>query len=112
MWPSSRRLCAHSFSRYLQAFFYRKRHILPLGGEEFLCVLPQTKADDAIVLAKQIQQDLLRHPVHINEQSFTLFVSVGVSEISHSDSIDSAIKQADENLYLAKTSGKNKVCGV
>ncbi|MCQ8876827.1 GGDEF domain-containing protein [Pseudoalteromonas shioyasakiensis] len=82
------------------------------GGEEFLCVLPQTKADDAIVLAKQIQQDLLTHPVSINEQSFTLFVSVGVTEISQGDSIDSAIKQADESLYLAKTSGKNKVCSV
>lgn len=80
------------------------------GGEEFLCVLPQTSVDGAIVLAKRIQQDLLAQPVSVEQEKINLFVSVGVCEVIRTGSIDWAIKKADENLYLAKSTGKNKVC--
>lgn len=82
------------------------------GGEEFLCVLPQTSAQGASELAKRIQQELSTSPVIFEDGSLNLYISVGVSEITQSDTIDDAIKQADVNLYLAKTTGKNKVCSV
>ncbi|MFY8328228.1 GGDEF domain-containing protein [Pseudoalteromonas sp. ZZD1] len=79
------------------------------GGEEFLCVLPQTNVEGAVVVAKRIQKDLLAQPIQVEQEKINLFVSVGVSEITRTESIDLAIKKADENLYLAKSTGKNKV---
>lgn len=91
--------------------FSRKNDIFSRwGGEEFLCVLPQTNVEGAVVVAKRIQQDLLAQPIHVDQGKINLSVSVGVSEVIGTESIDLAIKKADENLYLAKSTGKNKVC--
>ncbi len=77
-----------------------------IGGEEFLLFLPDTRAADAVARA-----ELLR--VLISEAGFLkdrpVTVSLGVSELAGDASREAWIKRADEALYTAKQTGRNKV---
>ncbi len=78
------------------------------GGEEFVLLLPHTKKDDAIKVAEKIR---ILIDESETEKLKGVTISIGVSEIdSENYDIDSAIKLADQAMYSAKRSGKNKVC--
>ena len=79
------------------------------GGEEFLVVLPSADAAQAVQLLDQIRQDFsqIRHP--FNETWCTATLSVGVTELQTPASAEALIKQADEALYAAKHTGRNRV---
>jgi len=83
------------------------------GGEEFLILLPKTDKDGAIVIAEKIRQKIqgLSLKVH-DEEEINFTVSVGVAEVKVGDEkdIEAGIKRADDALYEAKKSGKNKTC--
>lgn len=77
------------------------------GGEEFLVICPETRAQDAYVLAEKLR-------VVIAENEFKTIgkktCSFGVSEFMLSDtSKEDILKRADSALYEAKSKGKNKV---
>lgn len=76
------------------------------GGEEFLVISPETDAQGAEVLAEKIRQ-------RIESQSFVAVgkktASFGVAEYTDGDSIDALTSRADEALYRAKESGRNRV---
>ncbi len=76
------------------------------GGEEFtLCF------DVGITKGIEIANNLRRY---IEEYAFKEVVNItcsfGITEFRNNDSLDSMIKRADEALYEAKESGRNKVC--
>jgi diguanylate cyclase (GGDEF)-like protein len=76
------------------------------GGEEFIILTPCTTKDDAIKLAEKLR-------VIIEDNIFSIPKSVtcsfGVSEYIENEDEDSIIKRADEALYRAKESGRNRV---
>lgn len=78
------------------------------GGEEFLYVLPETDMDKALEFAEslrsQIEQSYFTTVQHIT-------MSFGVTQYKAGDTIDSFVKRADEGLYKAKESGRNRVVG-
>ena len=78
------------------------------GGEEFLYVLPETDMDKALEFAEslrsQIEQSCFTTVQHIT-------MSFGVTQYKAGDTIDSFVKRADEGLYKAKESGRNRVVG-
>ena len=78
------------------------------GGEEFLVLLPHTNQHGAMVLAEKIR--LAIEKLHLDEVDFTVSVGVANFDYAEDNDIDDAIKKADEALYEAKNSGKNKVC--
>ncbi|WP_421961450.1 GGDEF domain-containing protein [Pseudoalteromonas sp. ZZD1] len=80
------------------------------GGEEFLLVLEDTDKNLAIEIAEKLRLHLLNTPMNINNQSIKLTVSAGVEVIYSKDTLDLAIKSADDNLYRAKSCGKNRIC--
>ena len=72
------------------------------GGEEFVVIMPGTKQQDASIKSEKLRQDI--------EKNCDLTVSIGLitcqnSSLSHAD----MLRYADEALYKAKRSGKNKV---
>ena len=73
------------------------------GGEEFVLLLPETRVEGALTLAREIQQaiTLVQLP---DAATFTL--SIGVSELM--TDIKDAITRADKALYQAKQQGKNR----
>jgi len=80
------------------------------GGEEFLVCLPKTPLKSALEIAERIRSSIEEYSWPHNDLK-KVTVSVGVvSRVDDSDLI-SLIKRADEQLYQAKVSGRNKVCG-
>jgi diguanylate cyclase (GGDEF)-like protein len=79
------------------------------GGEEFLLIAPDTSLEGALNLAERIRLAVQDKPLLAGEVSLRLTVSIGVAEKSakHAN-IDQFIKAADEALYHAKQSGRNR----
>ena len=79
------------------------------GGEEFLLMLAETPAADALVLAERVRAATSALRCMDGPSEIALTVSVGVAEYRMGESITAAIGRADEALYLAKSSGRNRV---
>jgi diguanylate cyclase (GGDEF)-like protein/PAS domain S-box-containing protein len=82
-----------------------------LGGEEFGIVLPETKIDDAMEVAERLRKAIEVEKIKIDQQAaFNFTISIGVASLTGShNSLDDLMISADNALYAAKASGKNKV---
>jgi len=79
------------------------------GGEEFVILLPETRLNDAVNALTRLQRELTkRFFLHDNEKVLITF-SAGVTQLTVDDDQGSVIKRADEAMYNAKQSGKNRV---
>ncbi|MGY5449444.1 diguanylate cyclase [Agarivorans sp. MS3-6] len=74
------------------------------GGEEFIMLLPETDAQQALNLAERLR---LAFVATSKEPSFTC--SFGVTESHKEQSFANLYKQADDALYAAKARGRNQV---
>ena len=80
------------------------------GGEEFIILLPEASLDAAVVALTRLQRELTKKFfLHANEKILITF-SAGVTQMAPDDSQTTVIKRADEAMYKAKQSGKNRVC--
>ncbi|MBV1952156.1 MAG: GGDEF domain-containing protein [Cycloclasticus sp.] len=75
------------------------------GGEEFLLICPETEIDAAVQLAEE-----MRRAVEV--QSFATAghqtISFGVATCGEGDKANDVVKRADDALYQAKNSGRNR----
>ncbi len=85
--------------------------VVRYGGEEFVVLLPNTKIDGATLIAKKIHSTIENLEIHIDNNILKFTVSIGVTQCDWSgeNSIDSLMHRADESLYEAKRSGRNRV---
>lgn len=89
--------------------------IARFGGEEFIILLPGTKARGAVMLAEKIRAIISSAPIATDNSNKTeITVSCGVSWFSTplkvaENSANMLIKKADINLYKAKSQGRNCV---
>jgi two-component system, cell cycle response regulator len=88
------------------------------GGEEFVVLLPEADREAAVTLAEQLRVLVEREDFLFDGDTIHVTISVGVATIDPaavtSDAkpeIDAFIKAADDNLYRAKRSGRNRVVG-
>ncbi|WP_391119879.1 diguanylate cyclase [Psychrobacillus sp. L3] len=81
------------------------------GGEEFSVLLSNIAADKSIEIAETIRQAIERRPFQVSTgEQLTITISVGVSSYpENGHAIMELYKLADEALYIAKSSGRNKV---
>ena len=81
------------------------------GGEEFAVVLPETDMATAGQIADQIRLAIANRPFTFNGAPYPLTLSAGVATMlgKTEPTIADLLKQADENLYRAKESGRNRV---
>jgi diguanylate cyclase (GGDEF)-like protein len=85
-----------------------------LGGEEFGVLLPETGAKAAREVAERIRAAVEAARVPATGGNLTqITVSVGVVSLVPSDktSPEAFVAAADKNLYAAKESGRNRICG-
>ena len=86
--------------------------IARLGGEEFCLLLPDTNADQAFLVAEKIRHRLARAAVDIEGAPVTLTVSGGIAQLgADGDSLDVLTRNADDKLYKAKATGRNRIEG-
>jgi diguanylate cyclase len=82
------------------------------GGEEFVIILPDTPLDDAKKALTRLQRELTkRFFLHANEKVLITF-SAGVTDFRADDTQASITKRADEAMYTAKKTGKNRVISI
>jgi diguanylate cyclase (GGDEF)-like protein len=81
------------------------------GGDEFAVILPETKAEEASVLAERLQQTVKDSPVTVNGSYRNITLSMGVTDISSATRVseDELINRVDKVLYLSKERGGNSV---
>jgi diguanylate cyclase (GGDEF)-like protein len=79
------------------------------GGEEFVLILPNVTVD----IAKKIINNLrIKIENHYFEDVEKITCSFGITSYEDGDTIESMLKRADEALYIAKDSGRNRVCTI
>lgn len=82
-----------------------------MGGEEFVVIMPDTDADAAQMIAERVRAQVADTDFGlIQGQSLSVTVSVGVSTLAGlGDTAEAMLKRADEAVYEAKQSGRNRV---
>ncbi len=87
--------------------------ICRFGGEEFVILLQKTSLEGAGVVAEKIRSELESSVVRLkNGKSINYTVSLGVAQVNFQkkQSIEDVLNQADNALYRAKDSGRNRIC--
>jgi diguanylate cyclase (GGDEF)-like protein len=82
------------------------------GGEEFAIVLPETNLEAGLSVAERIRSLLEKHPFQYEGKTYPSTISAGLAVTSGDTTLTPTelIRRADENLYLAKGQGRNRVC--
>ncbi|MDE2300573.1 MAG: diguanylate cyclase [Burkholderiales bacterium] len=85
-------------------------HVARYGGEEFVVLLPDTPAHDGQQILTRLQRALTGGLfMHENRQVFVTF-SAGVTVHRAGEPLEQALERADQALYEAKRTGKNRTC--
>ena len=80
------------------------------GGEEFVMLLPDTPVDEGQQILTRLQRSLSGGLfMHEQKQIFVTF-SAGVTTYREGERIEDALERADQALYEAKRTGKNRTC--
>lgn len=82
------------------------------GGEEFVVVMPGTSLEDAGRIAERIRRDVGAAPFRVmgGKELLNVTISVGVAATNgREDTPEALLKRADEGVYEAKASGRNRV---
>lgn len=79
------------------------------GGEEFIVLLPGAGKKEAIDVAERIRLGIENRKFKFKDKHYTATISLGVNEYTNEESKEDIIRKADNALYRAKTTGKNKV---
>lgn len=80
------------------------------GGEEFVVLLPHTLLNEALQVLSRLQRSLTGGLfMHEQKQVFVTF-SAGVTMHRVGEHIEVALERADQALYEAKRTGKNRTC--
>ncbi len=84
------------------------------GGEEFAVLLPGASASVAAMVGERLRNDIAHCMIEHEGQVIRVTASVGVATISSRDQLGPQLltKVADQQLYLAKQSGRNCVRGL
>ena len=106
--------CLRQVARVLEQCVNRPNDLVArFGGEEFAIILPQTKLSGAIRVAERIQAEIAKLKIQHIQSSVSPYVtlSIGIASTIPDPNIyqDTIIDQADQHLYLAKQSGRNRI---
>lgn len=80
-----------------------------IGGEEFVCVMPEASPEDALACAERMRLAIAALQVPTDAGPLHVTVSLGVAVLDHRhDNWESLLRAADAALYRAKTAGRNQ----
>ena len=80
------------------------------GGEEFVIILPETDSSGALIVAERIRKSIETAVIIKNENTISVTVSIGITQVREGEPDDLAIlyERADLALYWAKEHGRNQ----
>ncbi|MCL2318769.1 MAG: diguanylate cyclase [Treponema sp.] len=79
------------------------------GGEEFVLLITSLDPEEAYKLMERIRENMEHCIVSYEGEMIKITCSIGLAKYAENDTLDSAVKKADDALYAAKHSGRNLV---
>ena len=85
------------------------------GGEEFCIILPQTKIEEANIVAQRLRNAVEKNSIETfidksnQNKKISVTISLGLAQLKNNDSPEDLYKKADKALYEAKERGRNRV---
>ena len=80
------------------------------GGEEFMCLLPDSDRDMANVIAERLRTKIAETPIFLDKTEVNVTASFGYACFPNDETnLDKLIAAADSALYQAKSAGRNRV---
>jgi len=98
------------FARLLEGSLRQADILCRWGGEEFVVLLKDTELVEGHGVAEKIRQRTEQAEFLCDDTRLSLTASIGVTALTDSDTLRSLIARADQALYRAKQSGRNRVC--
>jgi diguanylate cyclase (GGDEF)-like protein len=81
-----------------------------IAGDEFTAILPETNAEEAMVVADRIRSKIQNENIVIKGNVITcITVSIGIAEYRRNEELEHFVHRADLAMYQSKGSGGNKV---
>jgi len=81
------------------------------GGEEFVILLPGTDLEQGIATLTRLQRELTKQFFLRDNMKVLITFSAGVAQLDADEAALDGIKRADQAMYIAKRTGKNRVLG-
>lgn len=81
------------------------------GGEEFVILMPDTTLEQGVEAMTRLQRELTKSFYLSGNEKILITFSAGVAQLTPDETGTDAIRRADQAMYLAKRSGKNRVMG-
>ena len=85
-------------------------HLARFGGEEFVVLLPRTEPAEAQQALTRLQRGLTEALFLYEGREVFVTFSAGVTGWRPGEALEAALERADEALYEAKRTGKNRTC--
>ncbi|OJS99887.1 GGDEF domain-containing protein [Marinobacter nauticus] len=80
------------------------------GGEEFGIILPETDAENARLICERIRESIEKSTMETSAGNITYTISMGIAQLTDEpENYMQWMQKADEALYAAKESGRNRV---
>lgn len=80
------------------------------GGEEFALLMPETDLEQAHQVGERLRAVISESLIELGVKSIHLTASLGIAELTDKqDSLENLLHRADQSLYAAKESGRNRV---
>jgi diguanylate cyclase (GGDEF)-like protein len=80
------------------------------GGEEFVAMLDNTESAQAMHVATRLCRRVHRLEIPVDDASTRLTISIGVAMRRDDDDVERLVECADQAMYDAKLTGRNRVC--
>jgi len=100
-----------NLSQLMMKHFRESDLVARYGGEEFIILLPNTNIKETIKVASKFRAVVESNVIKLDEEhTLRITISLGVDEVLENEkTIYASIKRADDALYKAKDSGRNRV---
>ncbi|MBQ0937005.1 GGDEF domain-containing protein [Ideonella paludis] len=104
-------------ARRLKAVLRENDRVYRWGGEEFLILVRSSTPEQTDLLAQRLLQSLAALPVVIEQRHLAVTASIGYADFPLAPGPlelqwDQALDLVDAAMYLAKTQGRNRACGI
>jgi diguanylate cyclase (GGDEF)-like protein len=77
------------------------------GGDEFIIMFSDIDNTEAYKMVERIRKNIENSVIDHDNNEIKLTISIGLAKFNKTDTLETAIKNADESLYTAKNSGRN-----
>lgn len=102
--------CLKAFADLVQGVVRKSDVLARIGGEEFVLMLPETPAAEAVALTDRLRKMTAEMTFNFDKDQVTVTTSAGVATASAGDKcVEDLMDRADQALYEAKEGGRNKV---